>query len=319
MPYDLSSRLTVGVASSALFDLTESAAVFAQGEEEYRRYQEANLHVPLGRGVAFPFIRRLLSLNDLRPTDPPVEVFVMSKNSPETGLRVMRSVESQGLPISRAIFTAGQSPYRFMRNLSMSLFLSANATDVSNAIAQGFPAGAVLASEASDDESDELRIAFDFDGVLGGDSAEESYSQTRDLIDYLEHEQQLRDDPIEPGPLRQFLSDVNRIQALERQLRDEDSSYLPRLTVSLITARNAPAHERAIKSLRSWGVSVDNAFFLGGVDKGLIVQELQPHIYFDDQRAHLGSTSRFVPSVHVPFGSLNAVKPLEMKTEMLDD
>lgn len=312
MSYDLSHRLVLGVASSALFDLTESGTVFTEkGEEAYREFQEQNRDVAFDPGVAYPFVKRLRGLNTLRPADPPVEVIVLSKNSPETGLRVMRSISKHGLPMSRAIFTSGKSPYMYMRALSMSLFLSAEDSDVRGAIREGFPAGTVLSSVSSDGDGDgdEVRVAFDFDGVLSDDSAEQYYAQAADLLEYAKHEEELREEPISPGPLKQFLADINHIQQLEKLKVAEDPDYVTRLGVSLITARNAPAHERAVNSLRSWGVSVDNAFFLGGVDKGLIVQELKPHIYFDDQQGHLGATAKYVPSVHVPFGKLNQDEP----------
>ncbi|MEZ5095655.1 MAG: 5'-nucleotidase [Nocardioides sp.] len=268
MPYDLSSRLVLGVASSALFDLSISQQIFDEhGVEEYRRYQEEQIDSPLDKGVAFPFIRRLLGLNDLDPSNPPVEVFVLSKNSPETGLRVMRSIKHHGLPVSRAIFNSGESPYRYMRPLGMSLFLSADERDVKHAIDMGLAAGRVMAGSNDDDASRDLRIAFDFDGVLSDDSSEKYYGEAEDLLDYLEREERLREDPISPGPLKQFLADINRIQALERDLSSSDPGYSARLHVSLITARNAPAHERAVRSLKDWGVSVDSAFFLGALTK----------------------------------------------------
>ena len=95
MPYELENRLVVGVASSALFDLAESDDYFRKyGEDDYRRYQDKHIDDRLLPGVAFPFIQRLLGLNDLRAdTDPVVEVIVLSKNDPSTGLRVLRSVK----------------------------------------------------------------------------------------------------------------------------------------------------------------------------------------------------------------------------------
>jgi len=166
--YDLSDRLVVGIASSALFDLTESDAYFLEhGEAAYRLYQDERVNIPLATGVAFPFIERLLALNDLRPDSPLVEVIVLSRNDPNTGLRVMRSIAHHELAISRAIFTQGQAPYSYMGELEMSLFLSAHRGNVVDAIGAGFPAGQVLASTAKYDPADrEVRVAFDFDAVL---------------------------------------------------------------------------------------------------------------------------------------------------------
>jgi 5'-nucleotidase len=306
LPYDLAGRLVIGIASSALFDLSESEAVFRdEGEESYRRYQEEHLDDPFRSGVAFPFIRRLLSLNDLTGADDPlVEVIVLSRNDPDTGLRVMRSISHHTLSITRAIFTQGRSPYLFMPVLNMSLFLSANEDDVRNAIAQGHPAGQVLASAYTDDSSDELRIAFDFDGVLASDESEQVF-QRHGLQEFQHHETANAVAPLNPGPLRDFLANINRIQKREEQKRQECESYSRRVRVSIVTARSAPAHERAVASLKAWGLTVNDAFFLGGIDKGAIMPVLRPHIFFDDQRTHLVSTAQSVPSVHVPFGSVN--------------
>ncbi|MGW4566778.1 5'-nucleotidase [Streptomyces sp. NPDC004561] len=306
-PYELANRLVVGVASSALFDLRESDTVFReQGEEAYRAYQEENVGNTLRPGVAFAFIRRLLSLNDLaEPGDPLVEVIILSRNDPDTGLRVMRSIQTHGLPISRAVFMQGRSPYRFMTALNMSLFLSANGNDVREAVAAGLPAGHVLGSAYADDPADrELRIAFDFDGVLASDAAEQVY-QSAGLEEFRAHEARNAATPHDPGPLRDFLASVNRIQRREEERRGSDPGYEIRVHVSIVTARNAPAHERAVTSLKTWGVTANSAFFLGGIEKGAVMKVLDPHIFFDDQVTHLESTSRTTPSVHIPFGRIN--------------
>lgn len=304
--YELKNRLVVGIASSALFNLAEADAVFRdQGEEAYRAYQEEHLDDTLDKGVAFPFIRRLLSLNDLSPDDPLVEVIILSRNDPDTGLRVMRSIKSYGLPISRAIFMQGRSPYHFMPALNMSLFLSANEDDVREAVALGLPAGRVLGPAVADESDDQdLRIAFDFDGVLADDAAERVY-QAGGIEDFRFHEAANAATPHDPGPLRDFLAGVNRLQRREEEQRAEDANYKIRVHVSLVTARNAPAHERPVRSLKNWGVAVNDAFFLGGIDKSTIMEVLKPHIFFDDQVGHLTGTARSTPSVHIPFGKIN--------------
>jgi 5'-nucleotidase len=310
--YDLQHRLVIGIASSALFDLTESASVFnEQGEDAYRLHQEEHLSDTLLPGIAFPFIRRLLSLNDLSdPDDPLVEVIVLSRNDPDTGLRVMRSIATHGLPITRAIFRQGRSPYRFMPALNMSLFLSANGDDVHEAVDAGLPAGRVLDTTYVDDASDgDLRIAFDFDGILADDASEQVF-EAGGLAPFQEHEVANAATPHDAGPLRDFLANINKIQRLEEERRRTDATYRLRVHVSIITARNAPAHERAVQSLKSWGVTVNDAFFLGGIEKGLITAVLQPHIFFDDQTRHVEGTAPSTPSVHVPFGRLNSRQQL---------
>ena len=294
---DLERALVIGVASSALFDLEESDAVFReQGEERYREYQRDHLDDVLEPGVAFPFIRRLLDLNDLSDRERLVEVVILSRNDPETGMRVMRSVERHGLDITRAIFMQGRAPYRFMKPLRMSLFLSANEADVREAISLGFAAGRVVGRAAADDGDTDLRIAFDFDGVLADDSAERVF-QTGGLDKYQENESALAEVPLEK---------INRIQGLEdTKSVDDPQGYRRRVRVAVVTARSAPAHERAINSIRQWGLRVNDAFFLGGLPKGPMLEVLQPHIFFDDQRRHVEGASLSTPSVHIPFGEIN--------------
>nr|WP_319491649.1 5'-nucleotidase [uncultured Desulfobacter sp.] len=307
MPYDLSKRLVIGLASSALFDLKDSDKVFTEkGEDVYREYQLEKLNEPLPPGVAFPFIKRLLSLNQLRPSDPPVEVMLLSKNDPDTGLRVMKSIQHHGLGMTRAIFLQGRHPHKYIRALNISLFLSANEVDVQEAISSGFPAGQVLSSNIEDESSDsELRIAFDFDGVVADDEAEAIYQKTHDLNKFHEHEQENVNVTHNPGPLKDFLKKVSDIQKMEKEKSQTDGFYSPKLRISIVTARNAPSHERVINSMRSWGIIVNEAFFLGGIDKSNVLEILKPHIFFDDQKLHLESASKVLPSVHIPFGVAN--------------
>lgn len=303
------TTLVIGVASSALFDLTESDRVFREEKEHaYRHYQEENYDVPLQAGVAYPFLRRLLALNDLSdPDDPLVEIVILSRNSPETGARVMRSAELHDLAITRAVFTQGRPPYPYMDAFGMTLFLSANHADVAAALGAGYPAGTVLGSAASlpDDPTDrDLRIAFDFDGVLGDDSSEQVFD--KEGIDaFRRNEVALEGIPLPPGPMKGLLHALNRIQDREDLRVQSEPAYRRRLFVSLVTARSAPTHRRAIHTLRSWGLQVNDGFFLGGWEKGAVLQILRPHIFFDDQLTHLEGTRDLVPSVHVPFGIKN--------------
>lgn len=310
MPYDLEKRLVIGVASSAMFDLTASDAVFRrEGEEQYRKYQEQNLSSPLPKGIAFSFIKRLLSLNDLSPdpvSDPLVEVVLLSKNDPDTGLRVMKSIQHYGIGMTRAIFMQGRAPYEYIPALNISLFLSGSKSDVEAALRLKFPAGHVLESPVVDDESDNgLRIAFDFDGVLADDESESVMQRTQDLQEFHAHEVRNVLQPHNPGPLQQFLVRVSAIQSAEERRKQKEPSYENRLRVSIVTARNAPSHERALNTLKSWGVMVNDGFFLGGIEKRKVLQILRPHIFFDDQRGHLDGASQVAPSVHIPFGITN--------------
>jgi len=308
MPYDLKKRLVIGLASSALFDLDESDEVFrTQGEKAYRGYQQDQQDLPLKEGVAFPFVRRLLLLNELNPDDPPVEVILLSRNDPDTGLRVMNSIEHYGLQMTRAVFLQGTSPYKYIPALDMELFLSANSTDVNQAVMAGYAAGQILDGNIVDDQDDaQLRIAFDFDGVIADDASETVYQDSNCVDTFNKHEESLVDVPHSPGPLKDFLARISEIQKMEIKRQEQDASYQPILRVSIVTARGAPAHKRVINTMRSWDIMVNEAFFMGGVDKSKVLKVMKPHMFFDDQVRHLESSSSVLPSVHVPFGVTNA-------------
>ena len=220
----------------------------------------------------------------------------------------MRSIEKHDLPMTRAVFMQGRSPYKFMPAFRMKLFLSANPKDVAEATELGYPAGQVVGSVSTleaDDQSDfDLRIAFDFDAVLADDSAERVYD-AEGIEGFREHEVEQEEVPLPPGPMKDLLGAINRIQDLEDVRTHDEPGYRRRLFVSIVTARNAPAHTRAIKTLKSWGLRVNDAFFLGGWEKGAVLGILKPHIFFDDQMSHLAGTQSLVPSVHVPFGIKN--------------
>lgn len=308
--HSLQGKLVVAVASSALFDLTESDRVFReQGEEAYRGHQRERETDVLDLGVAFPFIRRLLSLNGTDPADQPVEVVLLSRNDPDTGARVFHSIAAHGLNIERAVFTKGKAPWRYVESFGASLFLSANPSDVREAMALGIPAGQVLSHGAVlDDISDpDLRIAFDFDGVLADDSSEKIY-KSGGLEAFRASEEVHRAEPLDAGPLLGLFRELGAIQVLERLRKRKDPLYQPRLRIAIATARGAPAHQRVVVSLRSWGLNVDEAFFLGGVAKESVLGTFKPHLFFDDQLAHAEPTSRILPSVHVPFGIANQVQ-----------
>lgn len=310
MPFEIKDKLVIAVASSALFDLTESDRIFRErGFDSYRKYQRQKQNVALKTGVAFPFVRRLLNINKRFPGRQPIEVVLLSKNDPDTGLRVFNSMHHYGLDIIRAGFLNGKSPIKYIPAFNASLFLSANAEDVREAINAGFPAGTVLGNDSADDPSDdELRIAFDFDGVIVDDQAERVFQESRNIDRFHESETEMADQPMDPGPLFKLFRQLSVFQKFDRLQERKDKNYKRFLRISIVTARSAPAHERAINTLRKWKMHVDEAFFLGGIEKRRILEVMQPHIFFDDQMVHLKSSSgKHIPSVHIPFGVTNKI------------
>ena len=308
MRYPIDQKLVIGVASSALFDLTESHQIYlSQGIDEYRNHQESNIDNPFLKGSAFPFIRRFLAINQAFPEQLPVEVVLLSRNSPETGLRIFRSIKHYGLDITRAAFMTGRSPHEYVPAFNISLFLSANELDVKKAIAANYPAGVVLPSfNIYDDELDtELRVAFDFDGVIADDEAESVYKKHHDLQEFQAHETEKQSIPHRPGPLANLFKKLASIQKLEEKQLAKNKDYRKIVRIAIVTARNAPSHERVVTTLKNWGVSADESFFLGGMEKSRILTVLKPHMFFDDQLSHLQSSAGDIPMVHIPFGISN--------------
>lgn len=312
MPYPIDRKLVIAVSSSALFDLSESDKVFREkGPKAYKDYQENHLDIVLGKGVAFPFVRRFLSINEHFKKEQPVEVVLLSRNSAITGKRVFRSIQSYHLDITRAAFMEGKSPYGYIPAFNASLFLSANEEDVIKAIDYGYPAGTVLPSKVVDDLGDgELRIAFDFDGVIADDESE-SVFRSGELNAFYKHEIDNLSIPHKPGPLADLFKKLSFMQKLEDRAEENDRNYVRILRTAIITARNAPAHERVITTLEDWGVSANETFFLGGMKKERILTVLKPHMFFDDQKSHLESEAGDIPMVHVPFGIANKRIKLE--------
>lgn len=306
MAYPIERKLVVAVSSSALFDLSESHAVFVEkGPRAYKEFQEANLNRVLGKGVAFPFIRRFLNINKHFPKQSPVEVVLLSRNSAATGKRVFRSILHYGLDISRAAFVEGESPYEYIPAFNASLFLSANEEDVKKAIHSRYPAGTVLPGNFSDDEpGDELRIAFDFDGVIADDESEAIY-KSKDLPAFQSYEVAKAHIPHKPGPLADLFQKLSFMQKLEDKEQEKCRDYKRIIRTAIVTARNAPTHERVITTLEHWGVSANETFFLGGMKKDRILSRFKPHMFFDDQKSHLESEAGDIPMVHIPFGIAN--------------
>ncbi len=299
MAVTLDNCLVVAISSRALFDFEEENQVFeASDDGAYMQLQQQRLDQPAKPGVAFSLVRKLLAFNPAGGA-PRVEVVVLSRNDPISGMRVYRTANALDLPVRRGVFTRGRSPWRYLKPLNAQLFLSANDADVREALQAGVPAARVFPStaKAGDRHPQELRIAFDGDAVLFSDQAEQVY-QKDGLAAFQRHEVEHALDPLPPGPFLPLLKALHLLQ----QARDSGMS----VRTALVTARNAPAHERAIRTLMSWQIEVDEAMFLGGLAKGEFLREFEPDFFFDDQLGHIDNASRHVPAGHVASGISNA-------------
>jgi len=293
MPVTFDGKLVVAISSRALFDFEEENRIFDRdGEGAYVALQLGRIDVPAKQGVAFPLVKKLLAFNT--PDAQRVEVVILSKNDPVSGLRVFRSAQRAGLRVERGVFTRGRQPYKYLDALRANLFLSANEQDVMRALDAKIPAARVVpeSAQAASRHLEEVRIAFDGDAVLFSDEAERVY-QADGLDAFTRHETARVDIPLPPGPFKPLLEALHRLQNAGTRMK---------LRTALVTARSAPAHERAVRTLMHWKVEVDEALFLGGLDKGEFLGAFEPDFYFDDQRGHVESAGRHVATGHVPYG-----------------
>lgn len=319
MAATLDGQLVVAISSRALFDFEEENRVFEDGlgqppapgtkrDAAYMQLQLDRLDVPAKPGVAFSLVKKLLAFNDapdsLDDASPSaklaqrVEVVILSRNDPVSGMRVFRSAQHYSLNIQRGTFNRGEPPWRYLKPLHANLFLSTHLSDVREALAAGVPAAQVYpqSAHASDQHPHEVRIAFDGDAVIFSDEAERVF-QSHGLSAFQAHERDKATQPLLAGPFKPLLEALHRLQQV--------GTSRMRIRTALVTARSAPAHERAIRTLMDWNIEVDEAMFLGGLAKGEFLREFEPDFFFDDQTGHVDSASQHVPAGHVVSGVSN--------------
>lgn len=295
MSVSLSGKLVVGVSSRALFDLEEENKIFEeQGVEAYSKYQKEHENDILKPGIAFPLVKALLNLN--LEGKSLVEIIIMSKNSSETSLRIFNSIKNYNLEITRAALVSGNPISPYLNAFKTDLFLSANESDVQEAINANIAAGLICNCASlpinSDETIEQIRIAFDGDAVIFSDESEKIF-KAEGLEAFTKHEEENAKNPLLEGPFAKLLKTISAVQ---NQFADDKTKPI---RTALVTARAAPTHERVIRTLQAWGVTIDEAFFLGGVQKSDVLSAFGAHIFFDDQDVHLEPASEVVPSAKV--------------------
>ena len=301
MPVELTNTLVIGISSRALFDLREEDEVFrTHGLEAYRRYQLEHESRVLKPGTGFGLVRAILGLNG-DDAERRAEVVIMSRNSTETSLRIFNSIEHYGLDIERAALSGGAPLANYLQAFDVDLFLSQYEDDVQAALASGIGA-AILYDKAcqESDEVEQIRIAFDGDATIFSDESERIF-QEEGLDAFVRHEAENARRPLPEGPFAGFLKKLSALQSAA------PAGQAP-IRTALVTARGRPAHERVIRTLLEWGVIIDEAFFLGGVEKTGFLEAFRPHIFFDDQPAHCERAAPTVPTGRVPFPAPAAVR-----------
>lgn len=307
MPVDFSKILVVGVSSRALFNLEEEEQIFRDKNiRGFREYQLANEDKLLEKGTAFPLVEALLKLNT-HVEKPIVEVVVMSRNSPETGVRVLKAIENYNLPMTRCAFSGGEPLSPFIDAFDVDLFLSRDESDVQKIIDTANCSTALIYDppENFEPETDRVKFAFDADAVVFSEESEQIY-KGEGIEAFHKHEKENEDVPMSDGPfatLLRKLSDIQDFLPIEKELSP--------LRIAIVTARNAPSHMRVIKTLRHWNVYVDEAYFMGGLPKEKVLEAFGAHIFFDDQHTHLSDSSKKIPCGRVLYKSNSKLKNYE--------
>ena len=295
----MNSKLVIGISSRALFDLSKSHKIFEkEGIDAYRSHQIKNENEILDPGEAYNLVTKILKINDLYDSESRIEVILLSRNTADTGLRVFNSIEAHELNITRAVFCGGESPYKYVKAFGVDLFLSSSKDDVKMAIENNVPSARIIPSKAKKKvkDSDLLKIAFDGDSVIFSDESEKVFEEAG-LQAFLDNERKKKS-MLKAGPFKSFLVELNKLQS------ELESGDCP-IRTALVTARSAPSHKRVIKTLRKWGVRIDESLFLGGMNKADFLKSFEADIFFDDQQQNITDASDKVTSAHVPFGIKN--------------
>ena len=293
--------LVIAVSSRTLFDLSDEHEIYLnKGVDEYRHFQLEHEDEALKPGVAFNLVRKLLAIKHPEIGTPLVEVVLVSRNNGDTGLRIFNSIQHYGLSIERAAFSNGKSPYSYLKAFGAHLFLSAHNKDVELALQAGYASAHLMTRniELDSDSESQVKIAFDGDAVLFSDESEKIYKQ-QGLEAFKQNEQKNAEIPLNAGPFKPLLIALHQLQSLFKV--DETP-----IRTALVTARSAPSHKRVILTLRKWGIRIDEALFLGGLDKSEFLQAFKADIFFDDQLVYVKSASRKkLTTGHVPHGIAN--------------
>ncbi|XP_077092771.1 5'-nucleotidase, cytosolic IB a [Siphateles boraxobius] len=302
-----SNAVTIAVSSRTLFNMVKERKVFEEeGLERYVAHQlelEDQLFTP---GVSFPFVKALMNVNArLRELYPDSEelfdIVLMTNNHAQVGVRLINSINHYDLNIERFCMTGGESPIGYLKAYMTNLYLSKDSEKVQEAIEEGIAAATMFTCDSENELSDtQLRVAFDGDAVLFSDESEIIVKE-HGLDNFFKHEKEFENKPLAQGPLKCFLEALGKLQ---RKFYAKDQRINCPIRTYLVTARSAAsAGARVLKTLRSWGLEVDEALFLAGAPKGPILHKIRPHIFFDDQMFHIeGAQELGTIAAHVPYG-----------------
>ena len=223
-----------------------------------------------------------------------MEVVILSRNSAETGLRTAHSIRGLGLPITRAAFTRGRPAHQLPGGLLLRP-LPLGARGGRRGGAQGrLPGRAHPAGGARPRGATSTRCASPSTATRCSSGPRARTATTARA--WRPSRPTKRGTPTSPWRAGPSWASSRRSTALQRRF---DPEACP-IRTALITARDAVSQQRVVRTLRALEVRIDECFFLGGVAKERILKAWRPHIFFDDQLAHVEPASRVSPAAQVP-------------------
>lgn len=237
-------------------------------------------------GICFDFVKTLHDWSVQHGAG--IIVSVVSTRSPSDGAAIVRTLGDLGLDRATGFFSGGASVLGYLKAIAPDMYLGSAPIEVQAAIDLGIPA-AVMHGVRTAGPGEQLRIAFDGDGVLFSPETEKFY-QENGIKAFLSHERENAHVPMQAGPLLPLLRALDRIRIV-----CGPSS----LRVALVTARSGSACERPIRTLEHLGVTIDEVLFCGDIPKTELLRAFGAHVFFDDSERHVGPAAEHMPTGHV--------------------
>ncbi|XP_078256251.1 cytosolic 5'-nucleotidase 1A-like [Rhinoraja longicauda] len=297
----LPHAITIAVSSRTLFNMAEERAIYeTDGLESYVKFQQEHENEPLKKGLAFALMKALETVNsrlhELYPgTDEMFDVVLMTNNHAQVGVRLINSINHYGLSIERFCLTGGTSPISYLKAYHTNLYLSSDPVKVAKALSEGIAAATLCHLDKDAQLSEQqLRVAFDGDSFVSQEPNEKSsknYMLADSLCDYEpkptpQMQQTGRGGATEPGKglLVGFLEAIGKIQ--KKFYAKNQRMDCPIRVYLIIKKGGSAVGLKALKTIRSWGLDVDEAFILSGLSATVLLNKICPHIYLDEQSLH---------------------------------
>jgi 5'-nucleotidase len=291
-----SKPLVIGISSRALLNLEKEDTVYRKkGVQSFIEYQRDHQDELIPKGMAFPLVKSLLELNKRfdGESGAAIKVVIISRNHPDCGVRIMRSLATYGLEIPQAAFTGGQSVVPELKMFNVDLFLSYEENDVIEAVKAGISSAKIFGGpkDLESHAAEAPLLAFDGDSTLFSNEGDLAFAHGG-LEEFRQVEFANLGVPLKEGPMYRFVSALAKLQGT-------GSIENPPFRMALVTARNFQYMQRPIETLRVWGIRLDKAYLIGNMSKKDVLRDLNAVMFFDDNPKHCAAAAEYVPTALV--------------------